>query len=737
MTESASSNQGNDGNGHLPPIPAHWVWSTVREAGEVKLGRQRSPEHHNGPHMRPYLRVANVFEDRIDLSDVLEMNFTPAEYEIYKLQHGDVLLNEGQSLELVGRSAMYRDELPGGCFQNTLIRFRPHRHVDGRFALLIFRHYLHSRRFQRVAKWTVNIAHLGAQRFADIEFPIPPLGEQKRIVDKADELFSDLDAGVAALKRVRASLKRYRAAVLKAAVEGRLTEQWRREHPNVEPAAKLLERILVERRRRWEQDQLARFATNGKTPPTTWKDKYPEPAAPDTTNLPDLPKGWRWATLDQLSNVTGGITKGQRRKPDDALRAVPYLRVANVQQGFLDLLEMKSIQATEQEISELRLLPRDILFTEGGDRDKLGRGWVWNGEIEECIHQNHIFRARLVSAAVQPKLVSWCGNSYGRLWFQKAGKQTVNLASINLTILKRFPIALSPSEEQDEIVQIVEDRLSVLDKSLLLTEECASRSSRLRQSILNRAFEGTLVLRDPADEPAIIPPSGVTAESPKTKAKRPERAIVRARKRKQPAGINYKRGAFAAYAVSILGEQPTFGRTQLEKILYLTQHHFQIDLSLEFKRKAAGPYDEAIHKLESLARKKGWFDTLPREPHGAIYRWRNGGQGRRDAAIAILGDKAEKMAWLLGYFKRMKTEQAELLATVFAAWNDLILDGRPESDDDIVKEVHSWHESKKRFTPERIAVCVKWIRDNGMVPKGIGPHTIAPAQQLAQEGVTQ
>src|SRR5436309_706375 len=110
----------------LPALPPGWCWAKVCEVGAVKLGRQRSPEHHTGDHMRPYLRVANVYEDRIDLSDVLEMNFTPEEFEQYQLRYGDILLNEGQSLEWVGRPAMYRDELPGSCFQNTLVRFRPH-----------------------------------------------------------------------------------------------------------------------------------------------------------------------------------------------------------------------------------------------------------------------------------------------------------------------------------------------------------------------------------------------------------------------------------------------------------------------------------------------------------------------------------------------------------------------------------------------------------------------------------
>src|SRR4051794_17800227 len=113
--------------------------------------------------------------------------------------------------------------------------------------------------------------------------------------------------------------------------------------------------------------------------------------------LSELPPGWVWARLSDIAEIKGGLTKGQKRKPDDFLRTVPYLRVANVQRGFLDLSEVKEIEATDVEVREMKLVPGDVLFTEGGDRDKLGRGWIWRGEILECVHQNHIFRARLRS----------------------------------------------------------------------------------------------------------------------------------------------------------------------------------------------------------------------------------------------------------------------------------------------------------------------------------------------------
>ncbi|HEY7329595.1 MAG TPA: restriction endonuclease subunit S [Gemmataceae bacterium] len=224
---------------NLAELPPNWCWASVNQVGEVRLGRQRSPAHHDGLYMRPYLRVANVFENRIDTNDVLQMNFTPAEYEVYRLEFGDILLNEGQSLHLVGRPAMYRDEVPGACFQNTLVRFRADPGVLPEYSLYLFLAYLHNRRFQKVARWTVNIAHLGADRFSSIEFPLPPVDEQRAIVAKVEQQLSDIEATdnyiTASLKRAA----RLRQSILKEAFAGRLVPQ----DPNDEPASVLLERI--------------------------------------------------------------------------------------------------------------------------------------------------------------------------------------------------------------------------------------------------------------------------------------------------------------------------------------------------------------------------------------------------------------------------------------------------------------------------------------------------------------
>ncbi len=335
---------------------------------------------------------------------------------------------------------------------------------------------------------------------------VAPRLEQQRIVDAVDSYLTRLDDAVMTLERVDRNLKRYRASVLKAAVEGRLvpTEAAlaKREGREYEPASVLLERILAERRRRWSE--------SGK------KSKYDEPMPPETSVLPSLPEGWCWATVDMLAEVKGGVAKGQKRNSSVKVREVPYLRVANVQRGYLNLSEVKTIEATELEIDELRLKLGDVLFNEGGDRDKLGRGWIWTGELPECIHQNHVFRARLLTDDVQPRYLSWYGNGAGQAYFFDQGKQTTNLASINLTKLKGLPVPIPPKAEQARIAEEIDRSFSVSDDCVTNVTLNIRRAQRLRQSILKWAFEGTLADQDPNDEPASVLLDRIRTEREKT-----------------------------------------------------------------------------------------------------------------------------------------------------------------------------------------------------------------------------
>ena len=442
------------------------------------------------PGLVPVLRATNIDQElTFD-----ELVFVPASYvnEDQFVRPGDLIIAASSgSRSVVGKAAPVRSTWKG-AFGAFCFALRPRAAVIEPFYLSSYLQTSEYRNEVSQLAAGVNINNLKRGHLEQMLIPVFPLAEQRRIVEAIESYFTRLDDTVATLGRVQRNLNRYRAAVLKAAVEGRLVpteaEFARAEGRDYEPASALLERLLAERRRRWH--------TAG------GQGKYQEPVAPDTKDLAELPQGWCWATADTLADLRGGITKGQKRRPADILREVPYLRVANVQRGRLDLSVMKKILATEAEIDELRLHPGDVLFNEGGDRDKLGRGWVWNGELPECIHQNHVFRARIFTRDLNPKLLSWYGNTAGQQYFFDQGKQTTNLASINLTKLRGLPVPIPPLAEQSRIVAETERLLSLVDEAELLANVSARRCARFRQSILKWAFEGKLADQDPSDEPA-------------------------------------------------------------------------------------------------------------------------------------------------------------------------------------------------------------------------------------------
>lgn len=344
---------------------------------------------------------------------------------------------------------------------------------------------------------------------------LPPLSEQRRIVAKIEELFSELDKGVESLKTARAQLKTYRQSLLKAAFEGRLTEQWRRDNADqLETADQLLERIRKEREARYQRQleewkvAVAEWEADGKPGKKPRKPSVekplPEFEAEELEVLPRLPKAWRYVRLATIASVGSGMSVSKSRKLVDPVE-VAYLRVANVQRGRLVLDEIKTMLIEQASLKDLQLKKWDVLFNEGGDRDKLGRGWVWEDQVDPCITQNHVFRATTyLGDEFHAKFISYWGNVFGQDYFERVGKQTTNLASINKSVLKMFPVPVPPHDEQREVINRIEEiesQVTMLEKQI---EDGLSRSEALRQSILKRAFEGKLVPQDPNDEPASV-----------------------------------------------------------------------------------------------------------------------------------------------------------------------------------------------------------------------------------------
>lgn len=365
--------------------------------------------------------------------------------------------------------------------------------VPKQFNRKYFLYLLKSDIFQKTILSTRRSAQDGFNKndLQNIILPIPPILEQARIADKMDLIFKKLDTVRSKEINIPGILHYIKNYIINSAANGNLSADWRIINSDFEDATTLIKKVVE--LRKGDHEKLANILKlDKKASPRALKFNNEDF---DNKDLYKLPKSWQWIKLLNIADIIGGVTKG--KKGEENMIDVPYLRVANVQDGYLDLSDVKTIKVTNNDFVKYKLLKGDILMTEGGDRDKLGRGTVWNDEVEDCIHQNHIFRARVNQKFISSDYISLFTKSFvaTNYFFQNAN-QTVNLASISLKTLSTVPIALPPIEEQLEIVTRVNQYFSLLSGIENKRETLKNYLHSIEKRVFKMAFQGTLVPND-------------------------------------------------------------------------------------------------------------------------------------------------------------------------------------------------------------------------------------------------
>lgn len=337
-------------------------------------------------------------------------------------------------------------------------------------------------------------------------FAIPPRAEQTRIVAKLEELLSDLDAGVAELKAAQQKLTQYRQSLLKAAVEGALTAEWRKHNPPREIGTQLLDRILHERRQRWEAKQLAKFKEQGKTPPKNWQSKYLEPVQPDTTDLPELPEGWVWASIAQVSSdepysLAIGPFGSNLKVSDYRESGVPLVFVRNIRSGQYGGSFTKFV--SERKAEELKahsVTAGDVLITKMGEPP--GDADVYPKDQPPAIITADCIKVRCWPGLVEADFLAAVINSHiGKKQIEPMTKGVAQ-KKVSLGRFSTLAVPIPPNEEQVVIVKLLITAREQADLQLAALELSLKQSAAQRKNILKAAFSGQLVPQDPNDEPA-------------------------------------------------------------------------------------------------------------------------------------------------------------------------------------------------------------------------------------------
>ncbi|HET9194947.1 MAG TPA: restriction endonuclease subunit S [Vicinamibacterales bacterium] len=471
-----------------PSLPLGWATSTLDEVAGEFVEQNGPPDTTSFT----YVDIASVdnHTKQIVNARVLPVSEAPSRAR-QNLRTGDVVVSMTRpNLNAVARVP---DQLDGAIASTGFHVLRSNCVNPGWLLLAV-----QTREFIDSMAATVQGVLYPAVRPKDVRewrLPIPPLREQQRITEVMDELLSDLEASVSTLRRVQTKLSLYRASVLKAAVEGDLTAEWRATNPHVEPADKLLARILVARRRRWEQEQLRKFEETGRTPSRNWKDRYREPYRPDVNALPSLPDGWCWASIEQISTK---VVDGVHKKPDYRPAGIPFVTVRNLTAGpGISFERLKYISEADHSEFIKRADPArgDILISKDGT---LG--------VVRVVDTDVVFSIFVSVALVKPvdkdmsKYLSVALSS-PQVQAQMVPKGS-GLVHIHLEDLRQDCIPLPPASEQALITEMTDDQLSIIDHIESEVSAKLSAARAFRQAILRHAFDGKIVPQDPNDEPA-------------------------------------------------------------------------------------------------------------------------------------------------------------------------------------------------------------------------------------------
>jgi len=563
---------------------------------------------------------------------------------------------------------------------------------------------------------------ISAKKAAQIPIPVPPVDEQHRIVAEIEKQFTRLEAGVAALKRVQANLKRYRAAVLKAACEGKLVPTEAELHKSgsgvpplvsnskekrgkrqdaaststFETGEQLLQRILSERRKRWNESNPQSEIRNR---------KYKEPATPDTADLPPLPEGWTWA---QMETVCTKVQDGTHFSPKEQTVSgdFKYVTAKNVKFGRLDLSNITYVSEQIHREIYMRCNPEkgDVLLIKDGVTT--GTAAINTLEEEFSLLSSVSLLKPLRIGLLPGFLVCWLNSPVG---FKAITGQMTGSAikRIILEKIKKAPVPLPPLSEQTRIVEEVERRLSVVVELEALVTGNLQRADQLRRSILQKAFAGELVVQESLEMPAKVI------------------AFPRTERRKR-SNSHFARALLSAEIVHRLHREPTFGRIKHQKILHLCEHIAQIEeIKGQYHREAAGPLDNRLlYTNEAELKKQRWYKEVPRNSFGHDYEPMEKAGGHRKYFERYWPDKLSTIEKLIELMRKWDTEQCEIFCTVYAAWNDLILWGKPETEDNILHEIlDNWHECKRRISEDRWRKAIAWMKKQGFIPTGFGKPT--------------
>jgi type I restriction enzyme S subunit len=500
-------------------LPRGWRTSTSGDLFEFVTSGSRGWAQFYATDGPLFVRIGNLDHDTIllDLREVQRVN-VPLNTEGARTQvrPGDILVSITAELGMVG---LVPDDLGEAYVNQHIALARPRPGAEARYIAWFFasegkRQLLDMRR-------GATKAGLGLDDIRNVTVVIPPLPEQRRIVAKLEALQERSRRARDALDAIPPLLEKLRQSILAAAFRGDLTKEWRAQQPDVEPADKLLARIRIERRKKWEETELAKLVAKGKPPKDdAWKKKYVEPKPVDAEGLPRLPKGWCWASVESLCDAQRGITYGIVLTGDPVQGGVPTVRCGDIKSFRINVDALKRVAPSiAAEYSRTSLNGGEVLIA---IRGTVGATAAAGPEMTGMNISREVAMIPLLMQGLS-RFLMYClagPETETRLMSHVKG---VAQSGINLADLRTLPVPVPPADEQRAVTSLVERLLDVIGSASADRTVLTGRLANLDGAILAKAFRGELVPQDPKDEPVAALPTPA-AEAEPTKPPRAGRA---------------------------------------------------------------------------------------------------------------------------------------------------------------------------------------------------------------------
>jgi len=486
-------------------LPSEWEIANIQDIAEVNPRIDKSVIKDNLTVSFVPMPAVGAANGIIDVTQ--KRPFSEVKKGYTSFLEGDVLFAKITPCMENGKMAVVSKLINGYGFGSTEFHvLRPKQGIDGRYLYYFissenFRGNAAHRMTGAVGQKRVPAAYINKSKI-----PVAPLSEQKRIVTEIEKQFSRLDEAVDNLKRVKSNLKRYKASVLKAAVEGKLTEEWRKSNPDVEPADKLLERILVECRKKWEEAELAKMKAKRKEPKDDkWKNKYKEPVLPEKDELPKIPKEWCWVKAEVLADLKdnaicagpfGTIFKAKDFRPKGIpiifLRHVAPGKYLTRKPGFMD------VKKWEELFQPYSVYGGELLITKLGEPP--GICAIYPENIGPAMVTPDVIKMSVNHNVIKSKYLMHYFNSQIARHFATGLAFGTTRLRLTLPIFRNLAVPLASMKEQSQILYELERLLTVVDSLEKVVEQNLVRANRLCQSVLKKAFTGKLVPQSNNDE---------------------------------------------------------------------------------------------------------------------------------------------------------------------------------------------------------------------------------------------